>query len=146
MCNPRVYPALYSALHDEVGEKPQQPSEEAVDVVGKQRAWGDVNVRDITTNKTGLTDAMEYGNVCGMALCGKLSDPFWAIGMAGRRSEMPVHYCMQHREQAGGIRSLCAYGARTSVVSQRSGRIAHMNGVLCGWIQALQEGQAKKAR
>lgn len=47
------------------------------------------------------------GSACRTALWGKLWSLYWGTGTPGCSSETPL-YCMQHGEQTGGARSLCA--------------------------------------
>lgn len=104
------------------------------------KGLGDVNRRNITIKKTGLkwghTKHMHINNAHWTALWGKLSDPFWAIGWVSVRNactQLNAAQVTNRRNQ----KSVCTYGAMTSLVSRRSGRIAHTNGELCGCIQAL---------
>ena len=75
-------------------EGAQQSSEEAVDGVGKQRAWGGVNRRHIALTEVELSQAYVWklGGTYGTALWRrKLSYPLWEISILGCLSEMPVH-------------------------------------------------------
>lgn len=71
------------------GKDEQQPSEEVMDQVGKQKVH-----------------AHKKGCAYRTALSGKLSYLSWEIGTTGYLSKVPVHRCVQQEEQAGGIGDL----------------------------------------
>lgn len=108
-------------------------------------AWGDVSTRDITINKTGL----KWGHTKHMHV----------------NNDMPVgwRYGESFQTLYGQLAQLgaslkCLYTTACSTgnkqeelevhvhLQEKCGRTAHTNGVLCGWIQALCEGQAKNVR